>query len=286
MLDRDAIAQHPNIGTILKDQASYLLAVERSMPKVAAVFGTQQRYLLAQLATAMVFESKGRGILLTHFLDEVQHYGIASRNTAQTFVQQMIYYGIGVLGEPGKDRRARPLLLGRMPVEALEQWTRIHLSSLDKIDGGLRTEVFQQNPSLLEVIHPVLVRQILSLKSTMEPQGAFSLFTWMNDGGLLMDKMITSLFAEYLDQAKVPTSINSFEDLSGSLSVTRTHISRKILEAEKAGYVGWTGKRGASQFWVSRSFVHDYETYQIDKLASIELALAQTLALSAEECYQ
>lgn len=286
MLDRDAIANHPNIGAILKDQASCFLAVVEARPKVPATFGTQQRYLLTQLAMAMVFESKGRGLLLTHYLDAVQQYRIASRNTAQAFIQQMLHYGMGVMGETGKDRRARPLLLTRPPIEALEQWMSVHLSSLDRVDGGTRADIFQQNPALLEIIHPLLVRQVLSLKTTMEPQGAFSLFTWMNDGGLLMDKMICSLNDEYRGQAQVPTSICSFDELCSGLRVTRTHISRKMLEAENAGYVGWTGKRGLSQLWVSATFIEEYETYQIDKLATIELALAQTLASSSKKCYQ
>lgn len=298
MLERDEIAQHPQISGILKKQASRFLEIVLARPKVPAVFGTQQRYLLTQLAMAMVFESKGCGILLTHYLDAVQRHGIASRNTAQAFVQQMIHYGMCIMAESEKDRRARPLFLSRPPVEALEQWMLAHLCSLDQLDGGNRALSFRQDPALLERVHPLIVRQVFLLKTTMDPKGAFSLFTWINDGGLLMDKMISSIpdpvsnpISDPVSGAvsgavpdgtaqdeQVATTITSFDELSDTLRVTRTHISRKILEAEKAGYVGWSGKRGASPFWVSKNFVRDYQTYQIDKLVTVEWAFAQTLA--------
>ncbi len=59
---------------------------------------------------------------------------------------------------------------------------------------------------------------------------------------------------------------------SEPLRITRTHLLRKLAASERAAHVGWSAKRGASIFWISRNFLTEYEAYQIDKLACIEAA--------------
>lgn len=271
-LDRTVIATHPALRGVLKAQAETFLAVHRQIPRIAAIFATQQRYLLAQLATAMAFERGESGLVVAHFLAAVKTHGIASRNTAISFVEEMLHYRMAQTGPVGEDRRSRPVVLAAATIEALENWLAVHLASLDAFDGGGRVAALRQDPERLAQVHPLIVRRVLSSQTTIEPPRIFALFSNMNDGGLLMDKIITSLDDTPIGTERFSTFVRSFNDLSEPLRISRTHLLRKLAASEEAGHVGWSGKRGASTFWISGAFLAEYEAYQIDKLANIAAA--------------
>lgn len=277
-LDRTAIATHPALRAVLKAQAGAFLVVHRQIPRLAAIFGTQQRYLLAQLASAMAFERGERGLVVAHFLEAVKEHAIASRNTAISFVEEMLHYRMAQTGPAGADRRSRPVLLAGSTVAALETWLAVHLESLDALDDGPRHAALRREPGLLTQMHPLIVRHLLSLKTTAQPARIFALFSDMNDGGLLMDKIVASLDDTPAGAERFPTLVRSFDQLSEPLRITRTHLLRKLAASERDGHLGWSGKRGASAFWISRDFLAEYETYQIDKLAGIEAAWQEACA--------
>lgn len=278
MLGKDKLTAHPDLWGILKRQALSFLAIRRDAPRLAAPFGTQQRYLLSQLGVAMAYESETGGFLLTHYLDAVQKHGIASRNTAESFLREMLHYGVISLGEPRKDRRTRPLVVGQEALNAIRLWLIVHLNTLDEFDDGTRVARFEAQPGLISRLHPAIVKRVLVTKTTTEPSGTFALFTWMNDGGILMDKMVANLGDHSGDAERLRTAISSFEELSELLRITRAHLSRKLAISEKEGHLGWEGKRGGSVLWISREFYGEYVTYQTDKLAEIDIAFHDTVA--------
>lgn len=271
-LDRATIAAHADLRPVLRIQASALLAVHRRTPRVAAIFGKQQRYLLGQLAIAMAFEGGERGLIVAHFLQAVKTHGISSRNTATSFIEEMLHYKIARINVTNTDRRRRPVVLTAATIEALTTWLALHLRSLDALDGGNRQSEFERHPQLLAQVHPLIVHHILLSEKTMPPARIFSFLGEMNDGGLLMDNIIASLQDAPAGTARFPTLLNSFSQLSEPLRVSRTHLLRKLAVSEQAGHLGWLERRGASTFWISKEFLHDYEIYQVEKLANIETA--------------
>lgn len=278
MLSQSAITAHPALPAVLRRQAAAFLAVEAESPRVAAIFGTHQRYLLAQLAMSMVFRSERGSMLLTHFLEAVTAQGLASRNTADAFIKEMLKYGLVTRGVPGDDRRARPLVPSRDSFEAISLWVAIHLGTLDALDDGSRCIRYRSRPDLLARLHPRIVDRLFASRLTTRPEGAFSHFTWMNDGGLAMDKMMAMLADHPPCGGRIPTRITSLDELAEPLRITRAHLSRRIATAEKMGSVGWAGKRGASALWVSESFMAEYLAYQADKLARIDDAFEEVVA--------
>jgi hypothetical protein len=66
------------------------------------------------------------------------------------------------------------------------------------------------------------------------------------------------------------------------LNLSRTHLSRKLKDAEALGSLGWQGKRGESVMWVSSGFRRECATAQAVKLAIIddafEVCFRQALA--------
>ncbi len=274
MMSAEGISAHAYILPILRQQAASFLTIERSSPRVAGIFGTQQRYLLAQLASAMMFRSNDGTLHLSRFLEAVVASRIASRNTAHDFIREMEKYGVIRQGATLEDKRSRPLKLAEETIGLLGVWVSIHLKTLDAFDDGRRNAVFAETPGMLSKLHPAIVDRILQSQRSTNPDGTFSLFTWMNDGGLVMDKMIATVSDFSPKDDRIVTGITSLDEIALALRVTKTHLSRKMAVAEREGSLGWMEKRGASSLWLSRSFIGEYVAYQADKLARINEAFA------------
>ncbi len=220
----------------------------------------------------MLFESGGGGFVLTHYLDAVTEHGIASRNTAHAFVREMIRYEVAAYnGRQAKGRR--PVIVTEATLLAIRMWLTIHLASLDAFDGGARVARLQSEPDLLARIHPLAARRLLvTAPRSVQPGSTFSLFTWTNDGGLIMDKMIAEIEDHPPETERLSTSITDLEQLTEPLRITRTHLLRRMAAAEADGSLGWEGKRRASRLWLSKEFVAHYDKYQAEKLACIDAA--------------
>jgi hypothetical protein len=271
------ISGHRDVLPILRQQAAVFLEIERQTPRAGSIFGTQQRYLLAQLASAMMF-ADGKGELhLSRYLEAVLEHRIASRNTAHDFIREMEHYGIIKPAPSPADKRSRPLVLPEQTQRLLGIWVAIHLQTLDAFDKGARDRDFRENPQRIAQVYPRIVSRILASQNSTAPQGTFSLFTWMNDGGLVMDKMIATIADFNPADGRVVTGIATLDELAAALRVTKTHLSRKMAEAERGGHVGWVGRRGASRLWLSPQFLEEYVGYQADKLARIDEAYAEVL---------
>jgi hypothetical protein len=270
MLTAEMISGHPEALPILRQQAAAFIEVDRASPRVAGIFGTQQRYLMAQLASAMVFRNPEGTLHLSRFLEAAVAHRIASRNTAHDFIREMEKYGVVRAHASPEDKRSKPLKMADDTVRLLGIWVSIHLQTLDTLDKGNRMATFSADPRLLTRLHPAIVDRLLASARSTSPDGTFSLFTWMNDGGLVMDKMIATLNDEPPEDGRMITGISSIDALATALRVTKTHLSRKMAQAEEAGSLGWMGRRGTSTLWLAASFVDEYVAYQADKLARID----------------
>jgi hypothetical protein len=107
-----------------------------------------------------------------------------------------------------------------------------------------------------------------------KPERTFSLFTWLNNGGVIMDWLIAGIEETDAGADRVPTAVGSIAAMAQRLNLSRTHLSRKLRDAEALGSIGWQGKRGESVMWVSAGFRREYATAQAVKLAIIDAAFA------------
>lgn len=281
-LGAEQIANHPRLIPCIQRQALTLLSIQESNPRVAAVFATQQRWLMAHLALAQYFAaaSQVNGLRLTKFIETVAAHGIASKNTADAFLKEMLKYGYVRQVAHAGDRRLRPLEPGPIALQAISGWLATHLATLDDLDGGGRAALFLAHPERIAAIHPLIADEILRSKPIRAPAPTFSLFTWLNEGGVVMDWLIAGLADVTAGETRIPSTVTSFEDLGQRINLSRSHLMRKLRKAEAMGSLGWFGERGKSVMWVSADFQSEYLTQQSVKLAIIDQAfhLAQTPA--------
>ena len=275
-LSADAIARHPALDAAVRRQSQLLLQAFDSSPRLSSVFGTQHRWLMGQAALALYFRSGPadgwRAISSARFLDFVVQHGVASRNTADAFLKEMLKYGFARPAPGSKDGRARPIEPTPASLDALRGWLGIHLASLDRLDGGRRLEAFLAVPESLAVVQPAIADGLLASGPVRQPTGTFSLFTWLNNGGQVMDWLIAGIDGAAADADRIPTSVSSTVELAQRLKISRSHLASKLRAAEALGSIGWQGRRGRSVMWVSSGFRHEYATAQAVKLAIIDAA--------------
>jgi AraC-like DNA-binding protein len=269
------IASHPALERCVRDQAETLLSMQQTSPRIASVFATQQRWLMAHAALAKFFRNEaaqpGRGLLAEHFLDDVVRHDIASRNSASAFLKEMLKYEIVAFVASGAGR-GRPLAPAPAVLMALFQWHSLHLSTLDGLDGGARVARFHAQPSLLSSVQPLIADGLIGSAEVRAPERTFSLFTWINEGGIVMDRLMAGCGEVSRDGARVLTDVTSISALAGRLRLSRTQLSRKFSQAETMGSLGWSGMRRRSALWLSADFRREYHVAQAVKLAIIDTA--------------
>jgi len=272
------IETHEKFAPALRRQAEALLAMHEADPRSSAVFATQQSWLLAHLALSMYFLSRTVGrsedFRLTSFLASVAAHGIASRNTADAFIKGMQNYGYLEAAPGSADRRIRPLVATAAALRPFEAWLMVHLTTLDALDGSDRLPRLSARPEGISYIQPQIAEGLLRSAAVREPAPTFSLFTWLNEGGFMMDWIYAGL-GEVAPGAELrPTTVTSYADFSSRIRLSKSHLARKLRAAEDMGSLTWAGVRGASAMSVSTRFVREYHAQQAAKLGVIDDAFA------------
>lgn len=275
-LTADTIAAHPQLLAGIRRQSDVLLLAYEDSPRISSIFASQQRWLMAHIALALHFRrdpSDDRtGITTTRFVDMVRRHDVASVNTADAFLKEMLKYGFVRELPRVADKRLRLLEPTEESLASISGWVALHLETLDFFDGGARSAVFAADPGMMARLQPLIADGLLTLETIRVPTGTFSLFTWLNNGGVVMERMISGIGEAEAGALRVPTAIHSIAGMAEWLRLSRTHLTRKLREAEALGSIGWDGERGRSRMWVSAEFLGEIVAAQAAKLAVIDAA--------------
>ena len=101
------------------------------------------------------------GLKATQFIEAIASHGVASRNTADAFLKEMMKYGHLQKAPAGPDRRTRPLEPTSISIEMISAWLATHLATLDMLDGGERRAAFLARPGAVALIHPLIADRLL-----------------------------------------------------------------------------------------------------------------------------
>jgi len=272
----EQIAAHPALHACIREQSRAMLNAYAANPRLSSVFATQQRWLMAHIALALYFRrvpgDDRTGFNAARFFDVIRRHDVASRNTADAFLKEMLYYRHTHYLPGGSDKRVRALEPSTEALEALNGWAIAHLATLDALDGGGRLQVYLAEDNPLSRLQPLIADALLTNDIVRRPPKTFSLFTWLNNGGVVMDWLIAGIEPAGPDVERMPTSVFSIADMAEWLKLSRTHLTRKLREAEAMGSIGWQGRRGKSVMWVSKEFRAEYAMAQAVKLSIIDTA--------------
>ena len=277
-LTADDMLHHPALEFCVRGQAKSLLQINDASPRLASLFGTRQRWLMAHAGLSVYFRNVAAagtddvGVPVGRMLDLVVHHAVASRNTAAAFVNEMLKYEIVRHVPANEGRRNRPIEPTQTTLAALFLWHQVHLTTLDGFDGGGRVGALRAEPQKLRKIQPLIADGLLGTASVRKPEPTFALFAWVDEGGIVMDRLIVGCENGAVSDDRVTTDVTSISGLAVRLKLSRTQLSRKIAEAEAMGSLGWVGTRGKSPVWVSTGFLYEYHKAQALKLAIIDAA--------------
>jgi hypothetical protein len=282
-LDSEDIAGHPALHRHVQAQSRTLLQLYEANPRLASVFATQQRWLMAHIGLALHFDRERddhrKGLTAAQFMDGIRQHSVASRNTADAFLKEMLHYGF-IRYLPIEYARIRPFEPTAGTLETVAGWVMAHLKTLDSLDDGSRLAAFGAWPEVLAKLQPLVADGLLSSHAVRQPKQTFSLFTWLDNGGIVMDWLMSGVDPDHAGLDRIPTGIVSIGDFANWLKLSRTHLSRKLRDAEQLGSIGWLGQRGHSVMWVSSDFYQEYMTAQAVKLAIIDAAFDDCFAFS------
>jgi AraC-like DNA-binding protein len=284
-LTSDEILAIPALYSQIRVQSRAMIDMFESDTRMSAPFATQQRWLMSHVGLEIYFHSvtggRSPGINISHFIDVVHKHGIASRNTADSFIKELIKYKYVIQTADPQDKRLRPLIPVDSVIRAIAGWLLVHLASLDGLAGGNRVETLHNAPGLLAYIQPAVAQGLITNRAVRSPEATFSLFTWLDNGGLVMDWLIASMPDLPPDTERVSVGRLSVAEMAAKLSLSRTHLARKLKEAEDLGSIGWEGRRGHSVMWVSKGFRQEYANAQAAKLSIIDHAFEAATARTA-----
>ncbi|TGP55408.1 hypothetical protein EN873_08410 [bacterium M00.F.Ca.ET.230.01.1.1] len=276
------IVRHPAALRSVQEQSRALIHVYETTPRLAAVFATQQRWLLAHVGLALHFRrdpnDRRTEMTMARFIEVVRRHSVASRNTAEAFVKEMLHYNIAEYISASGDGRAHPMRVTEGTVQTFTSWIYAHLRTLDHIDGGNRLETFLGRPEMLPALQPLIADGLLASDGVREPGQTFSLFIWLNNGGIVMDWLMSGIDPDDVHLDRIPTGVISVSEFAHWLKLSRTHLARKLQDAEALGSIGWVGQRGNSVMWVSRAFFDEYMAVQAAKLAIVDAAFAACIS--------
>lgn len=264
--------------------ASGLFETHKLSLRAASLFATQQRWLLSHAALAHHFQpfdqvepgvSRRRLGLIGPLL------GIASRNTSYALFDEAAKYGVlDLLQEHGAHRE--PLAVPSPNALALiALWYSQHFAALDLLDGGTRQSQFEaRSQNLLPRMQPIVARGLLSSPLLRAPGPLYTIFTWSDSGGWLMDRLIAGIdWKRSQGQDRYITDVCSITFLAESAKLSRSHTSRKLSEAQSIDGLGWTGRPGRSPLWISHGFYKEYAEFQASKLLILDRALSEVAAM-------
>jgi len=274
-LTADDILGNPAVESCVRRLAQALLLIHDVSPRLASLFGTRQRWLMAHAAVAQYFrDGAGAGLSMARLLDLVERYEVASRNTAAAFLKEMLKYDIVRHVAASEGKRHRTFEPAPTTLAALFQWHLLHLGTLDGLDGGARSATLNAAPEAPQRLQPLIADGILGNNTVRKPEPTFALFAWVDEGGIVMDRLIVGCEEGAADRDRVTTDATSVSGLAQRLRLSRTQLGRKLAVAEAMGSLGWVGARGKSRIWVSQGFRHEYHKAQAVKLAIIDAAAA------------
>ena len=271
----------------MRENARQMTAMFAENPRMNSIFASQQRWLMAQLGLSLHYrrkpDSHDKGLYTGRFVALAVEHGIASRNTAGAFVQEMLAYRFVRHSDNPPDQRMRPLEPTEIAVQSVVKWLYAHLVVLDMLDGGERAVALAKEPALFARLQPEIAQAILENHRLRNPGKTFDLFTWANSGGVVMDYFIAMIDAYDPDAPRIPVGTISPAEMSRRYRISKTHLKRLTTRAAELGSLGFepvSGKTISSKptLWLSQDFVREYRIYQAEKFAIIDAAFHRETA--------
>lgn len=272
----EALASSPVFFNAVLGYARGMVTMYADNPRLASIFASQQRWLMAQSGLALHHDhtpgNPSTGLYSGRFIDYVVANEIASRNTAAAFVQEMVAYRFARYVTVQPNKRNRPLEPTETALDYVWKWLGAHLAILDVLDGRSRVATLGGAPDRFGHLQAAVARALVGSDRVRRQGPTFDLFTWVNSGGVVMDDLFSRIAAFNPQAERLAIGRVSPGDLSARFMISKTHLKRIFDKAAQLGSMEWEIPPGRGQVWLSRAFIREYWDYQAEKFSLIDRA--------------
>ncbi|WP_337268899.1 hypothetical protein [Oryzifoliimicrobium ureilyticus] len=274
------LAADPDFFPIVMSCIDALLEVYNENARIASIFASQQRWLMAHLGLALYYGlpgENGTGLYSGRFIRACAKYDIASRNTAASFLQEMQAYRFLRLVE-SNDARTRNLEPTEVATTYLGHWLRTHVSIADHITGKSRVERILGDAAAFAAIEAKIAELILTSKTIRKVSPTFDLFNDANAGGAVMDYLMSRLADKDISAKRIPIGRLSLSKICDQFLISNTNLKRLLKQSKEIGSTGWMPEPDKNELWLARSFVDEYLRYQAEKIVIVDTAANHVFA--------
>ncbi|OCP09243.1 MULTISPECIES: hypothetical protein [unclassified Ensifer] len=283
----EVLASSPAFFSAVLNYARGMVAIYAENPRLASIFSSQQRWLMAQSGLALYHDrapdDPSSGLYSGRFINYAVENDIASRNTAASFLQEMVAYRFARYATVQPDKRSRPLEPTDAALDYLWKWMQAHLAILDAFDGQSRTTRLDGHRERFGRLQTAVAHALVGNDQVRRPGPTFDLFTWVNSGGVVMDDLFSRIDTFDPHAAHVRIGPVSPSDLSERFMISKTHLKRIFDKAARLGSMGWERTPGRGDVWLSKGFIREYWDYQAEKFALIDRAFDDVFQPNTEE---
>ncbi|WP_246764972.1 hypothetical protein [Ensifer sp. PDNC004] len=280
------LASSPAFFSAVLSYARGMVEMYAANPRLASIFASQQRWLMAQSGLALYHDrdpdDPSSGLYSGRFINYAVMHGIASRNTAASFVQEMVAYRFARYITVQPDKRSRPLEPTEAALDYVWKWMQSHLAILDSSDGQSRLARLNEEQHRFGRLQAAVAQALVGNDTVRRPGPTFDLFTWVNSGGVVMDDLFSRIGDFDPEAARHAIGPVSPSDLSERFIISKTHLKRIFDKAALLGNMGWERTPGRGAVWLSKAFIREYWDYQAEKFALIDRAFEATFPARAE----
>ncbi len=275
-LRREEIASHPLFPEIERRIARHLIGIHLQTPRLSRLLASHRKWLMTQSLYALAMQRTPgdplSGLTTSRFVDAMLELGEASRNTAASFLAELVAYKFLKCEESQTDRRVRILLLTETCETAMASWFLGHLDCLDFLDQGNRRAIAEANPAILKIAQPIIAHTLVNDKDWRIPRSSIASFLNSDMGGLVLHHLISHVPDHPDDDGLYEIGKLNLSNLGKTYMISLTNLKRMFKSGHETGLLGWHHQQRRGSFWLSRSFVEDYYHWQSAKFEVVNTA--------------
>ncbi|MGR6432561.1 hypothetical protein ACU5AY_16755 [Rhizobium sp. PAMB 3174] len=270
------LAAHPSFPAVDQDLARHLIAIHRETPKLARLKASHRKWLMTQSLFTLCLERNEAdplsGLTISRFIDIATSIGAVSRNTAESFIKEMLTYKFLEKIPNDRDRRFQILTITDVSYDAMESWFNGHMKGLDRLDGGDRFAACTNEPRIFRLSQPRAAERLVNNPVWRHPADSIGAFLHSDLGGMVLHELMSHITDFRHEQDRVCVAQISITHIARTYMVSVSNVKRMFKRAEDAGHLTWGDESRKKTLWLSRSFIDDYLGWQAEKFAALDEA--------------
>ena len=263
--------------------ARHLVGIHEKTPRLARLKASHQKWFMTQMLFALQLERDGQdqnlGLTPTRLHDSIAQYNIASRNTAASFLAEILAYKFLREVQATHDRRIHMYETTEIATQAMLNWFDGHMACLDEVDGGNRHALSMSDRRIFRLAQPRAARALLEDVRWRVLPDSIASFIRSESGGMVLHEIVSRMSPDSIEGDRAFAGELSIALLAGKYAISVTNVKRMFAPVEANGDAGWERPRRKGRLWFSRRFLNDYFHWQATKFAALDEAVHRAIEI-------